>query len=125
MLLLLLLAPKVKKGLHASIKNIVDVHWTCVSRKKAGGVVKGVARKRFLLLCQKHLWKQTLRNLTKMENQWREAETRVERQRIKKSLGMYGWAEGCELGLGDGPQQFTTFHFRSASRKVFLNNIHK
>lgn len=32
LLLLPPLLPNVKKGLLASIKNIVDVHWTCVCR---------------------------------------------------------------------------------------------
>lgn len=125
-MLLLLLAPKVKKGLHASIKNIVDVHWTCVSRKKAGRGGGGGKEKVSPLVSETSLEA----NAAKPDKNGKSMERsrdRVERKRIKKSLGMYGWVEGCELGLGDdvGPQQFTTFHFRSASRKVFLNNIHK
>ena len=87
--------------------------------------------------CQKHLfsqtsWKERKKEGThpiKMENQWGEIETRLEkwrRKRIKKSLGMKTYSydsSGCSLAIVDIEMKatwrmgnefnikFTTFHF--------------
>lgn len=36
--ILIYAALELKKGLQASIENIVDVHWTCVCRRRKGGM---------------------------------------------------------------------------------------
>jgi hypothetical protein len=82
--ILIYAAPEFKKGLHASIKNIVDVHWTCVCASGTEGgrdkiaetlCTKKGCRFSFCLVSETFLLDENAerhRNLIKMENQWRE-----------------------------------------------------